>query len=489
MDNFSNILDIPATSLLAMCFLSGNILLTGLCKRSFIWKLNVSLSTGFILIFATLYILDMLTNKMSTLSLIYCLSLLFLLGTTVTLSSKIILHKRLFFSLLHLTIFLLIGAFSTDNIIVFYFFFEAALLPVYIIIIVWGSREEKSSAAYQFFLYTLLGSICLLVSIIYLVNYSESVNILTYTHLSYEGSAEYFLFILFFLAFAVKIPMFPLHLWLPKAHVEAPTIGSILLAGILLKLGSYGFLRYNLVLFPNATIFFEPFIIILSICGIIFASFTILRQIDLKRIIAYASIIHMNLVVLGCFTNNYIVVVGSILLTLAHGLASSGLFACVGFIYDRLKTRNILYIRALALMMPIQSFFFLFFILSDTGFPPSLNFVAELFLIIGLIDKNIIIIFIILYSLFLSFAGALWIFTRIQFADTFEKTLFNKRILTEIEGKNEIRLITRYRDLTIIEFFCFLPLVLYTVILSVISTQILMSLTFSSIGGDPLMFF
>jgi len=245
------------------------------------------------------------------------------------------------------------------------------LIPMFLIIGIYGSRQEKIAAAYQFFLYTLIGSLFMLISIIFILVIVGSTNMWIIKAYEFPPLLERIFWLAFFASFAVKIPMFPFHLWLPKAHVEAPTAGSVLLAGILLKLGSYGFLRFSLFLFPSATEYFRPFIVVLALIGIIYSSFTILRQIDLKRIIAYSSVTHMSYVILGCFGGTNVSLNGAVLLMLAHGLVSGGLFLCVGYLYDRYKSRNLYYFRGLASIMPIYAI--VFFYLDSSQYWVSFN--------------------------------------------------------------------------------------------------------------------
>jgi len=251
--------------------------------------------------------------------------------------------------------------FSVLDTLLFYIFFEAILIPMYLMIGLWGSRERKIRAVYLFFFYTLIGSLFMLLGLIYIYTTVGTLNfeyLLTY---KFTFNEQYWLWLAFFLSFASKIPIFPFHIWLPEAHVEAPTVGSVLLAGILLKLGVYGFLRFSLTLFPEASFFFVPFIYILSICGVLFASMTAIRQTDLKRIIAYSSVAHMNLVTLGIFSFNINGIEGSILQSISHGFISAGMFLLIGILYSRYHSRLLQYYSGLVHTMPIYSSLFLIF--------------------------------------------------------------------------------------------------------------------------------
>lgn len=260
--------------------------------------------------------------------------------------------------ILFLIEFLLILLFLTNNLFIFYLFFESILIPMFFLIGIWGSRQRKIHAVYMFFFYTFIGSMLMLFGIFIIYSHVQNLDLLYLLTIYYDNDRQKLLWILFFIAFCIKIPMFPFHVWSPEAHVEAPTVGSVLLAGILLKLGTYGMLRFLLPLFPYANNYFTPFVYLLSIIAIIYISCTALRQIDLKKIIAYASIAHMNYVILGMFSLNINSYVGSIFLMLSHGLVSSALFFSIGILYDRYKTRILKYYSGLVHFMPLFSFFF-----------------------------------------------------------------------------------------------------------------------------------
>jgi proton-translocating NADH-quinone oxidoreductase chain M len=326
-------------------------------------------------------------------------------------------RKKLFFIMLFLTELALINLFAVSDLFFFYILFEGVLIPMFLIIGIWGSRTEKISAAYQFFLYTLMGSLFMLVAIIIIFLLIGTTNAWEIKGYQFPSLMEKLFWISFFLSFAIKIPMYPFHLWLPKAHVEAPTAGSVLLAGILLKLGGYGFIRFSLFLFPSSTIFFRPFVILLAFIAIIYSSFTILRQIDLKRIVAYSSIAHMNIFILGCFSGNIIALQGAILLMLAHGLVSGGLFLCVGYLYDRYKSRNLLYYRELKILMPFFGLFFFLLILSNLGFPPTLNFISECLIISGFMQSHQSLAFLIGVAIFFAGVSGFLTYSRIFFGN------------------------------------------------------------------------
>ena len=264
---------------------------------------------------------------------------------------------------------LVIAVFCVLDIILFYVFFESVLIPMFIIIGVWGSRERRIRAAYMFFLYTLLGSVLMLLAILYIYYQAGTTDYQILLTTTFDPEVQKLLWLAFFASFAVKVPMLPVHIWLPEAHVEAPTAGSVILAGILLKLGSYGFLRFSLPLFPYASVYFTPFIYSFACIAVIYTSLTAIRQTDLKRIIAYASVAHMNLVLIGMFVYNLQGLEGSILQQLSHGLVSGALFLCVGVIYDRHHTRLVKYYSGLAHTMPIYIAIFMFFSMANIALP------------------------------------------------------------------------------------------------------------------------
>jgi NADH-ubiquinone oxidoreductase chain 4 len=273
---------------------------------------------------------------------------------------------------------------------------------MFLLIVIWGSRQRKIHASYQFFFYTMLGSIFMLFAILLIYHTIHTTDIRVIYTIGFSHSKQIFLWLCFFIAFSIKVPLFPFHIWLPEAHVEAPTIGSVLLAGILLKLGTYGMLRYLIFLFPFANVYFAPFVYTLCILGIIYTSFTTIRQIDLKKCIAYSSVGHMSYVILGLFSNTIYGIVGSIILMVGHGLISSGLFFLIGILYDRYKTRLLRYYGGLAQTMPLYSFFLFFFIFANLSFPGTINFIAEFLILLGVANTNIFIAFFAVFAIILS---------------------------------------------------------------------------------------
>jgi NADH-ubiquinone oxidoreductase chain 4 len=339
---------------------------------------------------------------------------------------------------------LLIVVFSTLDLFFFYVFFEGVVIPMFILIGVWGSRERKIRAAYQFFLYTLGGSILMLLGILLIYVQAGTTDLQILLTTEFSDRRQLLLWLGFFASFAVKIPMMPVHLWLPEAHVEAPTAGSLILAGILLKLGTYGLLRFSIPLFPYASLYFTPLVYSISIIGIIYTSLTTIRQIDLKKIIAYSSVAHMNVVTVGLFSLNAQGVEGSLLLMLAHGIVSPALFLCVDVLYSRHKTRLIRYYGGLAQSMPIFCTFFLIFTMANIALPLSANFVAEFLIFQGAFLNNRVVAFLTATSMILSGAYALWAYNRIAFG--FIKPVY----------------LVNYSDLSRREFFMFVPFLVLT---------------------------
>ncbi len=313
--------------------------------------------------------------------------------------------------------FFLIGVFSILDLLLFYIFFESILIPMYLIVGVWGSRERKIRAAYFFFVYTLLGSVLMLLSILYIYYQIGTTDYEVLLTFLFSKSEQKFLWFSFFGSFATKVPMVPAHLWLPEAHVEAPTAGSVILAGILLKLGTYGFLRFSLPLFPEASFYFAPIVYLLSIVGIVYTSFTAIRQTDFKRIIAYTSIAHMNLVMVGLFSFNTIGLEGAILQSLSHGFVASALFLIIGIVYERHHTRMVKYYGGLVHTMPLYTFIFLFFTMSNIGLPGTGSFVGEFLILAGSFKTNTTATFISATGMIVGGCYSLWLFNRISYGN------------------------------------------------------------------------
>jgi len=336
-----------------------------------------------------------------------------LLASHLSVKKEIGLYIILF---LFLEWFLLL-VFSVLDLLFFYIFFESILIPMFLIIGIWGSRERKIRASYLFFLYTLIGSLLMLIAILHILMTYGTTNYQILLTITFDKFHEKLYWLAFFSSFAVKVPMMPFHIWLPEAHVEAPTAGSVILAGILLKLGSYGLLRFSLPLFPTATVYFTPLVYTMSAIAVVYASLTAIRQTDIKRIVAYASVAHMNLILIGMFSLNIQGIEGSILQMLSHGLVSSALFLCIGVLYDRYHTRLISYYGGLAQRMPLFAIVFLFYILSNIALPGTSSFVGELLILLGIFQHNTIIAFLGATGMILGGMYSLYLYNRIVFGN------------------------------------------------------------------------
>lgn len=311
---------------------------------------------------------------------------------------------------------LLLIVFYVLDYLLFYISFEAILVPFFVYIGIAGYRTRRIHAAYLFFFYTLVGSFFTLLSIFFFFSQTGSTDIEILYNAEFSSTRSFLLWFALFITFAIKVPMFPFHVWLPEAHVEAPTEGSVLLAGLLLKLGTYGFLRFLFPLFIEHNYYFSSFVITLSSVGIVYTSFSTLRQIDIKRIIAYSSIAHMNMCMVGLFSFNEIAFVGSIFLMIAHGVVSGGLFFIIGMIYNRFQTKIIHYFSGVIHYMPILSFFFLMFLLGNIGMPGTSNFIGELLILCGVIySNNNIAIICCIVGIFLCTIYSMWMYNKITF--------------------------------------------------------------------------
>jgi len=282
---------------------------------------------------------------------------------------------------------LIIGVFAAQDLLLFYIFFEGGLIPMYLIIGIWGGAE-RIKASYKFFLYTLAGSVLMLVAMLVMIQTAGTTSIPALMAFDFAPGLQYWLWLAFFASFAVKIPMWPFHTWLPDAHVQAPTAGSVILAGVLLKLGGYGFIRFSLPMFPDASAEFIPFVFILSGIAVVVTSLIALVQHDMKKLIAYSSVAHMAFVTFGLFALNRQGIEGALIVMLSHGLVSGALFLCVGVIYDRLHTREIARYGGLADNMPKYALFFMLFTMASVGLPGTSGFVGEFLALVGTYERS-----------------------------------------------------------------------------------------------------
>ena len=308
----------------------------------------------------------------------------------------------------------MIGVFCSLDLVIFYLFFEAGLIPMFLIIGIWGGARRVYSA-FKFFLYTLLGSVLMLVAIITIYWLTGTTDVIELYSLGIEAKYQNLLWLAFFSSFAVKTPMWPVHTWLPDAHVEAPTAGSVLLAAILLKMAGYGFIRFSLGLFPAASEVFTPLIYTLSVIAIIFTSFIALMQEDMKKLIAYSSVAHMGYVTLGIFTIQQQGIEGSIIQMISHGLVSAELFLCVGVVYDRMHSRLIDTYGGIVSIIPKYSVLFMLFTLAALGLPGTSGFVGEFLILMGAFKDNFLVAVIASIGVIIGAAYMLWLYKRVIF--------------------------------------------------------------------------
>jgi len=345
---------------------------------------------------------------------------------------------------------LMIGVFCSLDLVIFYLFFEGGLIPMFLIIGIWGGPRRVYSA-FKFFLFTLLGSVLMLVAIISIYWINGTTDIVELYNLGIDTKYQNLLWLAFFSSFAVKTPMWPVHTWLPDAHVEAPTAGSVLLAAILLKLAGYGFIRFSIGLFPVASEYFVPLIYALSLVAIIYTSFVALMQDDMKKLIAYSSVAHMGYVTLGIFTLTQQGLEGSIIQMISHGLVSAALFLCVGIVYDRVHSRLISTYGGVVSIMPKYAVLFMIFTLAAIGLPGTTGFIGEFLILIAAFKKSFLVATIASLGVVLGAAYMLWLYKRVVFGQ-----LINKDLLKMLDlNKSEIFILT---SLAIpILFFGFYP--------------------------------
>lgn len=342
---------------------------------------------------------------------------------------------------------ILFGVFSSLDILCFYLLFEAVLIPMFLVISFYGSRQRRIRSAYMLFLYTLFSSLIMFLAILFIFFKFGTTDYLVLKTVTFDSFSEKLCWVAFFLSFAVKMPLVPFHIWLPEAHCEAPTSGSVILAGILLKLGGFGFLRYSIGLFSDASCFFTPFVFIISVLGIVYASLTTIQQIDLKKIIAYSSVGHMGVVTIGIFSSLHQSILGAIFLMISHGIVSGALFLCIGILYERHHTRIIKYYSGLLVTMPVFSTFFTIFIMANIGLPGTSSFVGEFLIIAGCLLTNSLAALFCASGMVLGGCYSLWLLNRLLF------------------GNIKKYSINEYQDLTRIEFYYLLPYVFLTIFL------------------------
>ena len=349
---------------------------------------------------------------------------------------------------------MMIGTFAALNIVVFYLFFEGGLIPMFLIIGVWGG-PRRVYASFKFFLYTLLGSVLMLLAIIALYGEAGTTDIPALLEHDFPRSLQTWAWLAFFASFAVKLPMWPVHTWLPDAHVEAPTAGSVILAAILLKMGGYGFLRFSLPMFPAASADFAPLMFALSVVAIVYTSLVALVQEDVKKLIAYSSVAHMGFVTMGIFSGTTQGIAGGVFQMISHGIVSGALFLCVGVIYDRMHTREIAAYGGLVNRMPIYAAIFMVFTLANVGLPGTTGFIGEFLTLLGTFRVNTLVATLASLGLILSVCYALW--------------LYRKVVLGPLEKPS----LAGIRDVETREVVIFAPLLILTILFGVYPKPVL----------------
>ena len=339
---------------------------------------------------------------------------------------------------------LMIGVFAALDLVLFYLFFEAGLIPMFLIIGIWGGKR-RIYASFKFFLYTLLGSLLMLVAIMAMYWHAGTTDIPTLLTHRFPAGMQTWLWLAFFASFAVKMPMWPVHTWLPDAHVEAPTAGSVVLAAILLKMGGYGFIRFSIPMFPHASADFAPLVFALSVIAIVYTSLVALMQEDMKKLIAYSSVAHMGFVTMGLFTLTPQGIQGAMFQMVSHGIVSGALFLCVGVVYDRMHTREIAAYGGLTERMPRYAVAFMVFTMANVGLPGTSGFIGEFLTLLGAFRANTWVAAIATTGVILSAAYALWLFARVMFGPLDKPSL---KFITDLSPR-EIGLLAPLVILTI----------------------------------------
>lgn len=332
---------------------------------------------------------------------------------------------------------LMIGVFCALDMVLFYLFFEAGLIPMFLIIGIWGGAQ-RVYASFKFFLYTLIGSVLMLAAMITMYFIAGTTDIPTLIDFNFDPHLQLWLWLAFFASFAVKVPMWPVHTWLPDAHVQAPTAGSVILAGVLLKMGGYGFLRFSIPMFPEGSDYFAPLIFALSVVAILYTSLVALVQKDMKKLIAYSSVAHMGFITIGMFTLTQQGLEGGILQMISHGIVSGALFLCVGVVYDRMHTREIARYGGLVNRMPRYALIFMIFTMATIGLPGTSGFVGEFLILVGTYQVNTTVAFLATIGVILGAAYSLWLYRRVVFGELVKEDLKN---IVDV-GRREIIIFT-----------------------------------------------
>ncbi len=358
---------------------------------------------------------------------------------------------------------LVIGVFCALDLVLFYLFFEGGLVPMFLIIGIWGGKR-RIYAAYKFFLYTLLGSVLMLAAILAMISIAGTSSIPELMTYKFAPWLQTWLWLAFFASFAVKMPMWPVHTWLPDAHVEAPTAGSVILAGILLKMGGYGFMRFSIPMFPNASELFQPLVFGMSAIAIVYTSLVAFRQTDIKKLIAYSSVAHMGFVTMGIFSGNAAGEQGALFQMLSHGVISGALFLCVGVVYDRMHTREIAFYGGLTARMPHYAFVFLLFTMGNVGLPGTSGFVGEILTMTGVYQASTWTAIVSATGVILSAMYALTLYRRVMYGEIVNPEL---KTITDLDAR---------------EILLFVPLIIMTLVLG-IYPNLVFNLTASSVDG------
>ena len=358
---------------------------------------------------------------------------------------------------------LVIGVFCALDLVLFYAFFEFGLVPMFLIIGIWGGKR-RVYAAFKFFLYTLLGSVLMLAAILAMIGIAHTSSIPELMTYKFDKGVQTWLWLAFFASFAVKMPMWPVHTWLPDAHVEAPTAGSVILAGILLKMGGYGFLRFSLPMFPDASHYFTPLVFALSVIAVVYTSLVAFRQTDIKKLIAYSSVAHMGFVTMGIFSGNVQGEQGALFQMLSHGVISGALFLCVGVVYDRMHTREIAFYGGLVNRMPCYAATFMLFTMGNVGLPGTSGFVGEILTMVGTYKASTWTALVATTGVILSAVYALNLYRRVMFGEIVNPEL---KTITDLDKR---------------EILIFAPLIISTLVLGVYP-NLIFNLTASSVDG------
>lgn len=412
------------------------------------------------------FVIDLATQSVLGLDIIFGvdgISLFFILLTTL-ISPLLVLITwtldkdiKLLSAIILITELLTLLTFLALDLFLFYIAFEAILIPLFISIIIWGSRRRKIKAGKMLFIYTLLSSMLFLIALFTLYCEIGTTNffaLVTYCSVALSITKQKFLWVLLFIAFGIKVPLYPLHTWLPEAHVEAPTFGSVILASLLLKTGGYGLFRFVLPLFPQATMYFSPLVFMLALMGVLYAALASIRQIDMKRIIAYLSVSHMNLCVLGQFSETLEGLMGSLLLMAAHGLIAAGFFISVGVIYDRYHTRLIYYYGGLARTMPLFALILFIFVLGNMNMPGTSNFVGELLILVSIGYKGFVLCLLAAIGSAIGALCTIWFWNRLMF------------------GALKLKHLNKFHDVTRREMAILLPLVLFNFVIGIFTNEL-----------------